>query len=121
MKSQSLSYLAIASTFQVYTSAHPHSASEFQSPKVLVSRNFDERDLYQNWPSYDQLPLDSSYPTKAAWGVWVSPLNTPGSDERPAESIQGADDVQGALNHITNETILAAASEIQLGMALNLK
>lgn len=34
---------------------------------------------------------------------------------------QGADDVQGALNHITNETILAAGDEIKLGRAVNLK
>ena len=37
------------------------------------------------------------------------------------ESFQGADDVQGALNHITNATILAARDEIQLGKAINLK
>lgn len=38
-----------------------------------------------------------------------------------AEDIQGADDVQGALNHITNETILAAGDEIKLGRAISLK
>jgi hypothetical protein len=37
------------------------------------------------------------------------------------ESFQGADDVQGALNHITNATILAARDEIKLGRAINLK
>lgn len=58
---------------------------------------------YTNWPSYDQLPLDPSYPTKAAWGVW------------------GSDDAHGALNHITEDTILSAArSEIQTGRAINL-
>ena len=102
MKSQSILILAIASNFPYFATAHPHSIPAFENPKVLVSRKFDKRDLYANWPSYDELPLDPSYPTKAAWGVW------------------GADDVQGALNHITNETILAAASEIKLGWAFNL-
>jgi hypothetical protein len=37
------------------------------------------------------------------------------------ERFQGADDVQGALNHITNATILAARDEIKLGRAINLK
>ncbi len=37
------------------------------------------------------------------------------------ESFQGADDVQGALNHITNATILAARDEIKLERAINLK
>jgi hypothetical protein len=37
------------------------------------------------------------------------------------ESFQGVDDVQGALNHITNATILAARDEIKLGRAINLK
>jgi hypothetical protein len=102
MKSPNLLVLAAGSILPYHATAHPHPVSEFQNPKVLVSRKFDQRDLYANWPSYDQLPLDPSYPTKAAWGVW------------------GADDVQGALNHITNETILAAACEIKLGWAINL-
>ncbi|KAJ8130590.1 hypothetical protein O1611_g3039 [Lasiodiplodia mahajangana] len=71
-----------------------------------VERNFiRDVDLYANWPSYDQLPLDPSYPTKAAWGVW------------------GADDELGALNHITKDTILAASQTIQEGRAfpLNLR
>jgi len=59
-------------------------------------------DPYAGWPSYAELPLNASYPTKAAWGVW------------------GADDVNGALNHITNSTILAARAEIQLGETFNL-
>lgn len=96
------SFIVIASLLQSFATAHPHPASELQNPKILVSRKFDKQNIYENWPSYDQLPLDPSYPTKAAWGVW------------------GADDVQGALNHITNETILAAASEIKLGLAINL-
>ncbi|OIW22553.1 hypothetical protein CONLIGDRAFT_587037 [Coniochaeta ligniaria NRRL 30616] len=67
------------------------------------SRDFDrDTDLYANWPSYDQLPLDPCYPTKAAWGVW------------------GADDEYGALNHITNSTVLAASFEIKLGLAIPL-
>ncbi|KAI0515278.1 hypothetical protein F5B22DRAFT_195500 [Xylaria bambusicola] len=75
-------------------------------PYERVSRIFDRSvDLYADWPSYDQLPLNSSYPTKAAWGVW------------------GADDQLGALNHITNDTILAASQTIQDGLAfpLNLR
>ncbi|PVH97045.1 hypothetical protein DM02DRAFT_533973 [Periconia macrospinosa] len=68
----------------------------------LKSRQFDNRDPYKNWPSYGDLPLDASYPMKAAWGVW------------------GADDVNGALNHITDETRRQAASEIQTGEAFNL-
>ncbi|KAF2120359.1 hypothetical protein BDV96DRAFT_595903 [Lophiotrema nucula] len=70
--------------------------------KRLVSRQYDTSNPYANWPSYADLPLDSSYPTKAAWGVW------------------GADDVHGALNHITNDTRRQAASEIQTGKAFNL-
>ena len=35
-----------------------------------VSRQFDSKDPYADWPSYDDLPLDPTYPTKAAWGVW---------------------------------------------------
>ncbi|KAI1122385.1 hypothetical protein F5Y10DRAFT_75973 [Nemania abortiva] len=71
-----------------------------------VERNFArDVDLYANWPSYDELPLNSSYPTKAAWGVW------------------GADDELGALNHITDDTIKAASQTIQEGRAfpLNLR
>ncbi|KAJ8115800.1 hypothetical protein ONZ43_g4585 [Nemania bipapillata] len=62
-------------------------------------------DLYANWPSYDELPLNSSYPSKAAWGVW------------------GADDELGALNHITEDTIMAASQTIKEGKAfpLNLR
>lgn len=71
--------------------------------KIHDERQYDIADMYANWPSYSQLPLNSSFPTKAAWGVW------------------GADDELGALNHITNATILAASSEIQLGRTFNLK
>ncbi|PMD39643.1 hypothetical protein L207DRAFT_566574 [Hyaloscypha variabilis F] len=98
MKHQ-INFLAIASLPLLATS-HPH--SPLTKPRILTSRDFDAGDPYANWPSYDQLPLDPSYPTKAAWGVW------------------GADDVQGALNHITNAMILAAGDEIKLGRAINL-
>jgi hypothetical protein len=37
------------------------------------------------------------------------------------KELQGANDTQGALNRITNETILAAGKEIQIGRAINLK
>lgn len=83
--------------------AHPIDAQRPNRKRSIISRAFDSSDPYANWPSFSDLPLDSSYPTGAAWGVW------------------GADDVNGALNHITNATILAAAqSEIQLGQAINL-
>ena len=68
MKSQ-IKLLAVASLPFLVT-AHPHSPPI--KPRILVSRDFDAGDVYANWPTYDQLPLDASYPTKAAWGVWVS-------------------------------------------------
>ncbi|KAJ7861422.1 hypothetical protein B0H14DRAFT_2742239 [Mycena olivaceomarginata] len=71
-------------------------------PLALVSRALNDSDIYANWPTYDQLPLHPSFPTKAAWGVW------------------GADDELGALNHIRNATILDAKNEIKLGRAFNL-
>jgi hypothetical protein len=40
-------------------------------PLALVSRALNDSDIYANWPTYDQLPLHPSFPTKAAWGVWV--------------------------------------------------
>ncbi|KAK7455906.1 hypothetical protein VKT23_010946 [Stygiomarasmius scandens] len=58
--------------------------------------------MYANWPTYDELPLDPSFPTKAAWGVW------------------GSEDEMGGLNHITPETIKAARSEIREGIAMSL-
>ncbi|KAJ7448934.1 hypothetical protein FB451DRAFT_1288173 [Mycena latifolia] len=78
------------------------SAGPIPHPRTLVARTVDASNLYANWPSYDQLPLHPSFPTKAAWGVW------------------GATDELGALNHITNSTILAASREINLGRAFNL-
>jgi hypothetical protein len=68
MKFQAVQFLAIVS-FQTLVTAHPHSPAT--KPRILISRKFDVGDVYSNWPSYDQLPLDPSYPTKAAWGVWV--------------------------------------------------
>ncbi|KAJ4467225.1 hypothetical protein J3R30DRAFT_3309519 [Lentinula aciculospora] len=58
--------------------------------------------MYANWPTFDDLPLHPTFPTKAAWGVW------------------GSDDEFGALNHITPDTIRAATAEIQYGVAINL-
>ncbi|KAJ7614242.1 hypothetical protein DFH06DRAFT_1307585 [Mycena polygramma] len=69
---------------------------------TIISRAFNPSNPYANWPTYDQLPLDPSFPTKAAWGVW------------------GNTDELGALNHITNATIVAAKSEIQTGRVFNL-
>ncbi|KAJ7703723.1 hypothetical protein B0H17DRAFT_1040936 [Mycena rosella] len=77
-------------------------AGPIPHPLTLVARAFNDSDMYANWPTYDQLPLHPSFPTKAAWGVW------------------GASDEFGALNHITNATILAARSEIKSGRAINL-
>ncbi|KAI3342726.1 hypothetical protein F4824DRAFT_117345 [Ustulina deusta] len=72
-------------------------------PRRRVERSFDRSvDLYADWPSYDELPLNASYPTKAAWGVW------------------GAADELGALNHITEATILAAARTVREGVAMPL-
>jgi hypothetical protein len=68
MKSQTIKLLALVS-FQPLVTAHPHSSPI--KPRIVVSRQFGAGDVYANWPSYDQLPLDASYPTKAAWGVWV--------------------------------------------------
>ncbi|KAJ7487033.1 hypothetical protein FB451DRAFT_1363175 [Mycena latifolia] len=78
------------------------SAGPIPHPRTLVARTFNDSNLYANWPNYDQLPLHPSFPTKAAWGVW------------------GDSDEFGALNHITNKTILAAKSEIRVGRAFNL-
>lgn len=75
----------------------------YASPVVKLSNPRDLHKRYADWPTYDELPLDPSHPTKAAWGVW------------------GAEDVYGALNHITQATILSAAqSEIRTGLAINL-
>ncbi|KAJ7018906.1 hypothetical protein C8F04DRAFT_357866 [Mycena alexandri] len=81
----------------VFTNAGP-----IPPPRTRVSRGFNASDPYANWPTYDQLPLDPSFPTKAAWGVW------------------GDTDELGALNHINTTTILAAKSEIQTGRVFNL-
>ncbi|KAI1852754.1 hypothetical protein JX266_002295 [Neoarthrinium moseri] len=91
------------SLLSLCTAAWSHALPHSDKARIVRSRAFDcDVDLYANWPSYDDLPLDASYPTKAAWGVW------------------GADDELGALNHITNDTIVAASSEIQLGLAMPL-
>jgi hypothetical protein len=82
--------------------SHPGHVEQHNEKRSLVSRSFNSSDPYANWPSYSQLPLDSSYPTRAAWGVW------------------GSEDVNGALNHITNNTVKAATAEIQLGITFNL-
>ncbi|KAF2446230.1 hypothetical protein P171DRAFT_483593 [Karstenula rhodostoma CBS 690.94] len=66
---------------------------------VLVTA---QGDPYAGWPSYAGLPLNASFPPKAAWGVW------------------GNDDVHGALNHITNATRKKSAEEIQTGQTFNL-
>ncbi|KAJ7441131.1 hypothetical protein FB451DRAFT_1106260 [Mycena latifolia] len=92
-----MSSLVLGLLIAVLTNAGP-----IPHPRTLVARTFNDSNMYANWPSYDELPLHPSFPTKAAWGVW------------------GADDEFGALNHMTNATILAATSEIQTGRAFNL-
>ena len=53
------------------------SAAAIPHPKVLVARAYNPIvDLYANWPNYEQLPLHPSFPTKAAWGVWVCLFNS---------------------------------------------
>ncbi|KAI1739336.1 hypothetical protein F4680DRAFT_449082 [Xylaria scruposa] len=92
-------------TVEVVFSLLLPAAAAYPSPRTgqRIERRFDPNvDLYANWPSYDELPLNSSYPTKAAWGVW------------------GASDELGALNHITKDTIKAASQTIQEGMAIPL-
>ncbi|THU90946.1 hypothetical protein K435DRAFT_675101 [Dendrothele bispora CBS 962.96] len=71
-------------------------------PTVSVSRQFNDSE-YANWSTYEQLPLDPSFPTKAAWGVW------------------GAMDEFGALNRcIPPNTIKAAKNKIGAGIAISL-
>ncbi|KAK0479055.1 hypothetical protein EDD18DRAFT_1207658 [Armillaria luteobubalina] len=77
-------------------------ATPIPSAQYLVAREYNSSDLYANWPTYQDLPLHSSFPTKAAWGVW------------------GPEDEFGALNHITPATIQAAKSEIREGIAISL-
>ncbi|KAF2008860.1 hypothetical protein BU24DRAFT_359788 [Aaosphaeria arxii CBS 175.79] len=94
MVSKSLiSYCAVIGTVAAATAS--------QRSTILLRRSLAEVS-YKNWPSYAELPLDPSYPTKAAWGVW------------------GDNDTGGALNHITKETIKGAAKEIKSGQAFNL-
>ena len=121
MKVQVATLFGVNFSLQSFAAAHPHTHAESSNPKVLVSRQFEPENLYENWPSYDQLPLDPSYPTKAAWGVWVITPSEAIKLDSLTEILQGADDIEGALNHITNATILAATGEIKLGRAFNLK
>ncbi|KAI0911834.1 hypothetical protein F4823DRAFT_560588 [Ustulina deusta] len=89
--------------FSALAAAGASAAYPSPGPRRRVERSFDRSvDLYADWPSYDELPLNASYPTKAAWGVW------------------GAADELGALNHITEATILAAARTIREGVAVPL-
>lgn len=60
---------------QTIVTAHPHLhevSESYSNLKVVVSRAYDANDPYANWPTYGELPLNSSFPTKAAWGVWVT-------------------------------------------------
>lgn len=66
-------FLFIAPLLNGLLLAHPTSYPKLpaRKSKVLKSRLFDTSDLYRNWPTYAELPLDPSHPTKSAWGVWV--------------------------------------------------
>jgi hypothetical protein len=54
-------------------------------------------------PNFDELPLKQGDPKGSAWGLW------------------GEDDELGTLNLITEDVMKAAASEVKLGKAINLK
>jgi hypothetical protein len=54
-------------------------------------------------PNFDDLPLRQGDPKCSAWGLW------------------GKDDELGTLNLITDDVRIAAASEVKLGRAINLK
>ncbi|KAG9259156.1 putative cyclase-domain-containing protein [Emericellopsis atlantica] len=54
------------------------------------------------FPSFDELPLDTSGPPGNAWGLW------------------GPDDELGRLNLLTPDVVAAAASEIQEGVRISL-
>lgn len=66
-----LSSWTTITTFALGASLVVH-ATPILPPKHLVARSYNSSDMYANWPTYDQLPLHPSFPTKAAWGVWVS-------------------------------------------------
>lgn len=53
-------------------------------------------------PKFSDLPLQESYPSHSAWGVW------------------GDDDQLGCLNHLTPEVVLDAAREIRTGKTVGL-
>ncbi|KAJ7861433.1 hypothetical protein B0H14DRAFT_531820 [Mycena olivaceomarginata] len=61
-----IALVAFALFAAVLTNARP-----VPHPLTLVSRALNDSDICANWPTYDQLPLHPSFPTKAAWGVWV--------------------------------------------------
>lgn len=55
-----------------------------------------------NLPKFKDLPLGESDPPHSAWGLW------------------GSQDQLGCLNHLTAETIVAAAGEIRCGRSVGL-
>lgn len=57
----------------------------------------------QQRPDFQSLPFDPSHPPFSAWGLY------------------GPDDELGTLNLLTDETLLAAKSEIITGAAFSLK
>lgn len=54
-------------------------------------------------PGFDELPLKKGDPRGSAWGLW------------------GNDDELGTMNLITEDVILASATEIKVGKAVSLK
>ncbi|KAH8817018.1 putative cyclase-domain-containing protein [Xylogone sp. PMI_703] len=56
----------------------------------------------EEFPSFEDLPLDPSHPPYSAWYIW------------------GKDDQLGCLNHLTNERVVAAARQIRTGVSVGL-
>lgn len=55
-----------------------------------------------SYPKFKDLPLNPTDPPYSAWGLW------------------GEDDELGTLNHLTPETIVAAAKELKTGVRIGL-
>ncbi|KAK6969657.1 hypothetical protein R3P38DRAFT_2814058 [Favolaschia claudopus] len=84
-------------------------------PLTLVSRAFDDSDIYANWPTIRPTSASSIVSHASGVGRLCALLFS-----QILLWSMGENDELGALNHIRNSTILAAKSEIQLGRAINL-
>lgn len=56
-----------------------------------------------SYPAFSDLPLDKSHPEHSAWFQW------------------GKQDELGTINHLTNDVILSAIKEVQVGERVSLK